>query len=86
VQKPYEGSSSSPNRLAGWMVEVEQKPIETLGRRRHGVSLAAKRVRGGQAKSWPRRLPTSPGRVKPKGATSGWRIKHTLIARDSRKG
>jgi hypothetical protein len=37
VRKPYEGVSLFPDRFAGRAGEDEQKPIDTLRRRRRGV-------------------------------------------------
>jgi hypothetical protein len=50
------------------------------------VVLAAKRVRGDRAKSWSRRLLAGPGRANPKGASGGWRAKHTLGREGLRQG
>jgi len=77
VQKPYEGVPPFPGRLADRADGTRWKLIETLRCRRYGVSRIeeARERRSGEI---PVKVSTSdPGRVKPKGATSGRRTKHT---------
>jgi len=86
VRKPYEGVSPFPDRFAGRAGEDEQELIDTLGRRRRGVSLGEK-ARERRSGEIPAQASASgPGRGKPMGASSGWPAKHMLAARDSRKG
>jgi hypothetical protein len=64
-----------------------RRPIDTLGRRLRwrAIAGAAKRVRGGREKSWPRSSREYPRRAKPKGGSSVWRANPSLGARDFRK-
>jgi len=50
------------------------------------VALVAKRERGDWAKSWSRRSLAGPGRANPRGASGGWRAKHTLGREGLRQG
>jgi hypothetical protein len=79
-------SHPSPVGSPGGQDEVKQKLIETLGRRRRGVSPAeeARERRSGEILT--QASVSSPERGKPKGASSGWPAKHMLAARDSHEG
>jgi len=86
VQEPYEGIPSFPARLAERADGMERKLIETLGCRRCGVSRVeeARERRSGEI---PVKASAScPGRVKPKGATSGRRTKHTSDRQELSEG
>jgi hypothetical protein len=87
VQKPYEGVSPQPNPIRRMRTdEADQRLIDTLWRRRQGVSRGeeARERRSGEIPI--KASVSSPGRAKPKGATSGRCAKHIPVARDSRKG
>jgi hypothetical protein len=77
VRKPYEGISSFPMRLAVWADRIRRKLIETLKCRRCGVSRVEKAPERRSGEIPVKASAENPGRVKPKGATSGWRTKHT---------
>ena len=67
---------------------AKRRPKETPRRRSTFAErrVSAKRVGGVRGKPRTRFPSADPRRVKPKGATGGWRTKHVLAARDSRKG
>jgi hypothetical protein len=88
VHEAYEGCFSRQGVSASQTGEAGRRLIETLGRRwiRRAVAVSAKRVRGVRVKVRARSSAASPGRHKPKGASSGWRTNHSPAGRDSRKG
>jgi hypothetical protein len=86
VRKPYEGISSFPMRLAVWADRIRRKLIETLKCRRCGVSRVEKAPERRSGEIPVKASAENPGRVKPKGATSGWRTKHTADRQELLEG
>ena len=66
--------------------EIKRKLIETLERRRRGVSSVDKAHERRSGEILTQASVSNPERGKPKGASSGWPAKHMLAARDSREG
>jgi hypothetical protein len=86
VQKPSEGASFFPSRFAGWVDEEERKLIDTLWRRRGGVSRLEEACERRSGEISIKAFVRDPGREKPKGASSGRRTKHTLDRQGLSKG
>jgi hypothetical protein len=88
VQEPYEGCFDRQPRLRSAAVEARRALIDTPRRRwipAFGL-VFGKRVGGAWVKAYARCSLADPGRVKPKGATGGWRAKPRLVVRDFWKG
>jgi hypothetical protein len=66
--------------------EEKRKLIETLKCRSSGASCGGQAHERRSGEILTQASASDPGRVKPKGASSGWRAKHTSVVRDSRKG
>jgi len=76
VHEAYEGRFFGRGASASLAGEAGRRLIDTLGRRRvwRVIVKSAKRVRGARVKVRARPSMASPGRLKPKGASSGRRI------------
>jgi hypothetical protein len=76
VQEAYEGRFFGQGASASLAGEAGRRLIDTLGRRPAGrvIATSEKRVRGARVKAWARLSMASPGRLKPKGASSSWQI------------